>query len=88
MKALFTVVLFTLSLSSFANTAKLIEACRSAGVEKILLQDSHINPASVKECGVDSRVLNPSKYVWFCAKNSQGKTITVLTQKSLFSDCF
>lgn len=92
MKTLFTIVLFSLSLSSFAASEKLVEACRDIGTEKLMKQaqawGTYVDPKDVKECGIDSRPLNPSKYVWFCAKAADGRKITVMTQKPLFRDCF
>ncbi len=89
---LFLMVMF--SMSSFAiSTENLIKACQKVGVDKIVAQAEafslEVDPKSVKECGVDNRALNPSKYVWFCAVTTGGeKSITKITQKPAFKDCF
>lgn len=87
-------LLVSFTTSAFAiSTPKLIEACRKAGVQKVVAQakalNLSVNPSDVKECGVDNRPLSISSYVWFCAKTKGGeKDISVLTQKPAFKDCF
>lgn len=91
MKAFIALAFLSFSVSSFADTAKLVEKCRQAGEEKVMAQAASLNVKlveEVRECGVDNRPLNPSKYVWFCAKADRGDEIKVLTQKPLFGKCF
>lgn len=90
-----TTFLFVLfSTSSFAiSTSKLIKACQEVGTAKVVAQAEayglKVNPKDVKECGVDNRFMNPSKYVWFCAVTTGGeKKISSMTQKPAFKDCF
>lgn len=76
-----------------SSTKKLIESCREVGIAKVVSQaksyNLKVNPKNVKVCDVDNRLTNPSKYVWFCAVTTGGeKEIQVLTQKSIFRDCF
>lgn len=92
--SIIAVLLVSISSSAFAiSTPKLIEACRKAGVAKVISQakalNLSVNATDVKECGVDNRPLSISSYVWFCAKSKGGeKDISVLTQKPAFKDCF
>lgn len=92
MKTLFALIFFSLSVCTFAGTEKLVEACRDIGTQKLMRQaqawGTYVDSRDVRECGVDSRPLNPTKYVWFCATATNGKKITVMTQKPLFKDCF
>lgn len=93
MKALFLVMLMSFTTSSFAiSTTDLIKACEKVGAEKILVKAQtlgvEIESDTIQECGVDNRRLNPSKYVWFCAKvKDETKVIRTLTQYS-FGNCF
>jgi hypothetical protein len=94
MKLLAALLVATFSMSSFAiSTEKLVKACQKVGTEKVVSQAKEyglkVNPGDVRECGVDNRPLNPTKYVWFCAiTTGDEETISKLTQKPLFGDCF
>lgn len=94
MKAFIMLAIFSFSASSFAmSTERLIRLCQPAGIEKLKFQaerlGSSLDRKSVRECGVDNRMFNPSKYVWFCGKTVSGKKLeSELTQKSVGMDCY
>jgi hypothetical protein len=94
MKILITLSIMTFSFSSFAiSNSKLVNACKPAGITKLQAQAKakglEVRAEDVKECGIDNRLLNPVKYVWFCATTTDGsEKITKLTQKAPFKPCF
>lgn len=95
MKALAALLILSFSASSFASsrTETLIELCRPVGIEKLHKRAEVLHLVldedSVRECGVDNRRMNPSKYVWFCGESTDGsKSLRVMTQKPVFKDCF
>lgn len=94
MKLLAFAMITLFSTSTFAiGDGLLIKACHKAGVKKLQAQARYHNlrldMSTLRTCGIDNRLLNPSKYVWFCATSTGGeKRFQALTQKSLFSDCF
>ncbi len=94
MKFFLTMTFLCMTSSSFAiSTEKLNKACKEVGTQKILMEARgyglEVDPATIKECGVDNRPFNIASYVWFCGTTSGGeKKIKVLTQKPVLRPCF
>ncbi len=94
MKTIIALVILSFSSSSFAiSNSKLVNACKPAGIAKIQADAQtkgvDVNAEAVKECGIDNRLLNPSKYVWFCATSTDGtQKFNHITQKPALKPCF
>lgn len=96
MKAFIALTLMFVSCVSFAaSDNQLIQACATAGHEKLKAEasahDCILDSRSVRVTGIDNRFYNPSKYVWFSARaiclRGQPITVQTLTQYS-FGRCF
>ena len=83
MKFLFIVAFLSLSASAFAiSNEKLVAACKSKAVQK--LEDISSARGCVIETnhvivdGIDNRLLNPSKYIWFSVEANCEKKVEII----------
>lgn len=95
MKMILITSLLLSSLTALADSSKLVEQCRPAGVRKIIgmaeSSNLQVSEDDIVECGIDNRSLNPYKYVWFCAEatgEAGSIRLSVMTQKGPFKKCF
>ena len=83
---LLTILSLVFSFSALAKHERLIDECRDAGTRAVVQRAQEMNVSidqeRIYECGVDARILNPFKYVWFCADALEGdEVVSVLTVK-------
>ncbi len=79
----------------FLSDARLVQLCRSVGVEKVIDQAQamgvEVRASQVKVCDIDNDPLNPmASYVWFCVptEDATQSNFQQLVQKPAFGKCF
>ncbi|WPU64175.1 hypothetical protein [Peredibacter starrii] len=93
MKWMMILFVLAFSMSSFATRDdRLVDRCVFPAIAALNYEAHKLNETfmlgSIRVCGIDSRKLNPYKYVWFCGETKQSQQeVKVLLRSVMGGSC-